>query len=55
MQTVNIYEARTQFSKLLEAVANGEEIMIVRFGRPAAMLMPVKVKKNGSSTRIHEG
>lgn len=45
MQIINIHEAKTHFSKLLEAVARGEEIMIARAGKPAAMLVPVQAKK----------
>ena len=45
MQTVNIHEAKTQFSKLIEAVSQGEEIIIARAGKPAAMLVPVHPKK----------
>lgn len=41
MQTVNIHEAKTQFSKLIEAVAQGEVVMIAKAGKPAAMLVPV--------------
>lgn len=45
MQTVNIHEAKTQFSKLIEAVAHGEEIVIAKAGKPAAMLVPMHVQK----------
>lgn len=41
MQTVNIHEAKTQFSKLIEAVGLGNEIIIAKAGKPAAMLVPV--------------
>jgi prevent-host-death family protein len=41
MQTLNIHEAKTQFSKLIEAVSVGEKIMIAKAGKPAAMLVPV--------------
>lgn len=41
MQTVNIHEAKTQFSKLIDAVTRGEEILIAKAGKPAAMLVPV--------------
>jgi prevent-host-death family protein len=41
MQTVNIHAAKTHLSKLLEAVAGGEEIIIARAGRPVARLMPL--------------
>lgn len=41
MKTVNIHEAKTQFSKLIEAVTQGEEILIAWAGKPAAMSVPV--------------
>lgn len=40
MRTVNIYEAKTQLSKLLDQVARGEAIVIARAGRPLAKLVP---------------
>ena len=42
MQTVNIHEAKTQFSKLIEAVSRGEEIIIAKSGAPVARLVPIK-------------
>jgi prevent-host-death family protein len=39
--TVNVYEAKTHLSKLLERVEHGEEIVIARAGRPIAKLVPV--------------
>ena len=38
--TVNIHEAKTHLSKLLARVANGEEIVIARAGRPVARIVP---------------
>jgi len=38
---VNIYEAKTQLSKLVERAAAGEEIVIARGGRPMARLVPL--------------
>lgn len=35
---VNVHEAKTNLSKLLEAVENGEDIIIARNGKPAARL-----------------
>lgn len=35
---INVYEAKTQLSKLLERVEAGEEIVIARNGRPVATL-----------------
>ena len=43
---VNIHEAKTQFSKLLERVALGEEIIIARAGEPIAKLSPLISHKN---------
>lgn len=34
MPTVNIYEAKTQLSRLLAAVDSGEEVVIARRGEP---------------------
>lgn len=41
---VNIHEAKTHLSKLLERVENGETIVIARAGKPVAELQPVKPK-----------
>jgi prevent-host-death family protein len=38
--TVNIHEAKTHLSRLLERVSKGEEIVIARAGRPVARLVP---------------
>ena len=38
---VNVYEAKTQLSKLLEQVEAGEEIVIARNGTPVARLVPI--------------
>jgi len=40
MTKVNIQQARTQLSRLLERVASGEEIVIARAGTPVAKLVP---------------
>ena len=40
MSTVNIHEAKTHLSRLLERVAAGERITIARAGRPIADLVP---------------
>lgn len=37
---VNIHEAKTQFSRLVERVSRGEEIVIGRAGKPVAKLVP---------------
>jgi len=40
-QTVNVHEAKTHLSRLLEAVERGEDVVIARAGRPVARLVPV--------------
>ena len=42
--TVNIHEAKTHFSKLLQRVLNGEEVIIANAGKPVAVLSPVAVQ-----------
>ncbi|SBT08305.1 Antitoxin of toxin-antitoxin stability system [Candidatus Accumulibacter aalborgensis] len=39
MQSVNVHEAKTHLSKLLEQVQKGEEIVIARAGMPIARLI----------------
>jgi prevent-host-death family protein len=41
MKTVNIHEAKTHLSRLIEAVSAGEEVIIARNGKPVARLLPV--------------
>ena len=39
---VNIYEAKTHLSELVERAEGGEEIIIARSGRPVARLVPLR-------------
>lgn len=41
MQTVNIHDAKTHLSRLLEQVAGGEEIVIAKAGKAIARLVPL--------------
>ncbi|MCH7929878.1 MAG: type II toxin-antitoxin system Phd/YefM family antitoxin [Proteobacteria bacterium] len=38
---VNVHEAKTHFSRLLERVRQGEEIIVAKAGKPVAKLIPV--------------
>ena len=49
---VNVHEAKTQLSKLLERVESGEEIVIARNGRPVATL---SAHRAASTTRSGRG
>lgn len=39
---MNVYEAKTQLSKLLQQVEAGDEIVIARHGKPIARLVPLQ-------------
>jgi prevent-host-death family protein len=41
MHKVNIHEAKTHLSRLIEEVEAGEEVIIARNGKPVAQLMPI--------------
>ncbi len=40
METINIHQAKTHFSKLIERIAQGEEIIIAKAGKPLARMIP---------------
>lgn len=57
MKSVNIHEAKTHLSRLIERVESGEEIIIAKAGRPAARLVPIEpmrkpVKIGGLKSRV---
>jgi prevent-host-death family protein len=41
MDTLNLYEAKTKLSELVERAAAGEEIIIAKAGKPMAKLVPI--------------
>jgi prevent-host-death family protein len=44
MGVYNVHEAKTHLSRLLDRVAEGEEIIIAKSGRPVAKLVRVAVE-----------
>ena len=42
MDIINIHQAKTQLSRLVERVSAGEEIIIARAGKPVARLAPLE-------------
>lgn len=42
MRKVNVHEAKTNLSKLLEEVQAGERVVIARAGTPVAVLVPFR-------------
>jgi prevent-host-death family protein len=47
---VNIHEAKTHLSRLVDRAAAGEEIVIARAGRPVARLVPIG--RSGTPRRL---
>ena len=45
MRTINIHEAKTHLSRLVEDAAAGEEIILAKAGRPLARLVPLGIGK----------
>ena len=42
MTQVNIHDAKTHLSKLIERASQGEEVIIARAGKPVVRLMPIE-------------
>jgi prevent-host-death family protein len=41
MRSVNIHDAKTHFSRLVDEVAAGESVIIAKAGKPAVQLVPL--------------
>ena len=56
MDTVGSFDAKTNFSALLERVERGEQIVITRRGKPVARLMPIATPRKVSDavTKLRE-
>ena len=52
---VNIHEARTHLSRLIERVEAGEEVVIARAGRPVARLVAYKPRREPRVPGIWRG
>ena len=55
MTTFNIHEAKTHFSKLLERVLKGEEVIIAKAGKPVARILPVVPSVTARTPGIDKG
>lgn len=55
MHTVNLYEAKTNLSRLVDRAAAGEEIVIAKAGRPVARLVPVSRRTEPRSLGLLKG
>jgi len=50
VKKVNIYEAKTQLSRLVEEAASGQDVVIARAGRPVARL--TRLEKTSRKRRL---
>jgi prevent-host-death family protein len=55
MRTINIHAAKTQLSRLVDAAAAGEEIIIAKAGRPVARLGPLSAPRRKRTLGVLAG
>ncbi|RXT55864.1 prevent-host-death protein [Bosea sp. Tri-44] len=52
MKTVNIHEAKTNLSRLVEQVSKGESVVIAKAGKPMVKLVPLDEAERRVAKRI---
>jgi len=52
METVNIHEAKTHLSRLIEKAAKGEPFVIAKAGKPLVKVMPLDAPEAGKRRRL---
>ena len=52
MQTVNIHEAKTHLSRLIDQAANGEPFVIAKAGKPLVKVIPLGAPESGQRKRL---
>ena len=52
MRTVNIHEAKTHLSRLIERAAAGEPFVIAKAGRPLVKVMPIDAPNHDAKRRL---
>ena len=52
MITVNIHEAKTQLSRLVEQAAQGEAFIIAKAGKPMVKVIPLGRTETGTACRL---
>lgn len=52
METVNIHQAKTHLSRLVEAAAKGESFVIAKAGKPMVRVVPLDAPQPGEQKRI---
>ena len=54
-RTVNMHEAKTHLSRLVERVEAGEEVVIARAGRPVARLVAYRPRRSPREPGLWRG
>ena len=52
METINIHQAKTHLSRLLERVLKGEAFVIAKAGKPVAKVVPLSAPGPGEGKRL---
>lgn len=52
MQTINIHEAKTHLSRLIEQAANGEPFVIAKAGKPLVKVVPLNAPESAQMKRL---
>ena len=52
MRTVNIHEAKTHLSRLVEQAAKGESFVIAKAGKPLVKVVPLDAPEAGKARRF---
>ncbi len=52
MRTVNLHEAKTHLSRLVERAAKGEPFVIAKAGKPMVKVVPLDAPSAGQSKRL---
>lgn len=52
MQTINIHQAKTQLSRLIERAAQGEPFVIAKAGKPLVKVMALNAPEAGQQRRL---
>ena len=52
MKTVNIHEAKTHLSRLIEGAVNGEPFVIAKAGKPMVKVVPIEASEPKGKRRL---
>ena len=52
MRVVNLHEAKTHLSRLVDAAANGEPFIIAKAGKPLAKVVPLEAHGGAQAERL---